>query len=47
MLIKYDATELDAAIVNAIFSAYIESPFDSSFVEEALGDCVELQGPSF
>ncbi|EKS67890.1 MULTISPECIES: phage portal protein [Caballeronia] len=42
MLIKYDGVELDAAIVNAIFSAYVESPFDSSFVEEALGDCVEL-----
>jgi lambda family phage portal protein len=38
MLIKYDSTELDAAIINAIFGAYIESPFDSSFVEEALGD---------
>jgi capsid protein len=44
MLIKYDATELEAAIVNAIFSAYIESPFDHSFVEDALGDCVELTG---
>jgi lambda family phage portal protein len=44
MLIKYDATELESAIVNAIFSAYIESPFDHSFVEDALGDCVELAG---
>jgi lambda family phage portal protein len=38
MLIKYDGTELDAAIVNAIFAAYIESPFDSSMVQEALDD---------
>jgi lambda family phage portal protein len=37
MLVKYDGTELDAAIINAIFGAYIESPFDSTFVEEALG----------
>jgi len=36
MLIKYDSTELDAAIVNAIFGAYIESPFDHEFVEQAL-----------
>ena len=38
MLIKYDGTELDAAIVNAIFGAYVESPFDHEFVEQALGD---------
>ncbi|MBB5413912.1 lambda family phage portal protein [Paraburkholderia sp. HC6.4b] len=44
MLIKYNATELESAIVNAIFSAYIELPFDPSFVEDALGDCVELKG---
>ncbi len=44
MLIKYDATELESAIVNAIFSAYVESPFDSQFVEDALGDCIELKG---
>ncbi|KAF1027082.1 MAG: hypothetical protein GAK29_00888 [Acinetobacter bereziniae] len=37
MLIKYDGTELDASIVNAIFGAYITSPFDPGFVEEALG----------
>ena len=36
MLIKYDSTELDAAIINAIFAAYIESPFDHEFVEQAL-----------
>lgn len=38
MLIKYDGVELDAAIVNAIFGAYIESPFDQQLVEEAMGD---------
>lgn len=37
MLIKYDGTELDAAIINAIFGAYITSPFDQEFVEESLG----------
>lgn len=36
MLIKYDGVELDAAIINAIFGAYITSPFDQEFVEEAL-----------
>jgi lambda family phage portal protein len=36
MLIKYDGTELDAAIVNAFFAAYIQSPFDSELVDEAL-----------
>lgn len=38
MLIKYDGTELDAAIINAIFGAYIESPFDREMVESAFGD---------
>lgn len=37
MLVKYDSTELDASIINAIFAAYIESPFDHQFVESALG----------
>ncbi|MDE3022250.1 MAG: phage portal protein [Pseudomonadota bacterium] len=37
MLVKYDSTELDAAIVNAIFGAYIESPFDPAMVQDALG----------
>lgn len=36
MLIKYDGTELDAAILNAFFAAYIESPFDGELVDEAL-----------
>lgn len=42
MLVKYDSTELDAAIINAIFGAYIESPYDSEFVEQALGGTGEL-----
>jgi lambda family phage portal protein len=42
MLVKYDGTELDAAIINAIFGAYVESPFDAQFVEQALGDQAEL-----
>lgn len=37
MLIKYDGAELDASIVNAIFAAYIESPFDHAMVESAMG----------
>lgn len=36
MLIKYDGVELDASIINAIFGAYITSPFDQDFVEDAL-----------
>jgi lambda family phage portal protein len=42
MLIKYDGTELDAAIVNAIFGAYIESPYDPEMVESALGEADTL-----
>lgn len=42
MLAKYDVTELDAAIINSIFGAYIESPFDQQLVESALGDGDEL-----
>lgn len=38
MLAKYDGAELDAAIINAIFAAYIESPFDQQLVQEALDD---------
>lgn len=37
-LIKYDGAELDAAILNAVFGAYIESPHDPSLVESALGE---------
>jgi lambda family phage portal protein len=36
MLARYDAVELQAAVVNAIFAAYIESPFDDQMVQDAL-----------
>ncbi|MFZ6690239.1 phage portal protein [Undibacterium sp. SXout20W] len=42
MLVRYDGAELDAAIINAIFAAYIESPFDPSMVEAAMGQGDEL-----
>jgi lambda family phage portal protein len=42
MLWKYDETELDAAVINAIFGAYVESPFDHQLMEQALGDDVDL-----
>jgi lambda family phage portal protein len=38
MLIKYDGTELDAAIINAIFAAYVKSPYDPEMVEAALSE---------
>jgi lambda family phage portal protein len=42
MLVKYDGVELNAAIINAIFAAYIESPFDREMVTEALDDGEKL-----
>lgn len=42
MLGQYDGTELDAAIINAIFGAYIKSPFDPEVVQGALGTNDEL-----
>ncbi len=42
MLAKYDRAELDAAIINATFAAFIESPFDAQMVEQALGDEIDL-----
>lgn len=42
MLVKYDNAELDASIINAIFAAYIESPYDPAMVESALGDAEDL-----
>ncbi len=42
MIIKYDGIELDAALLNAIFGAYIESPFDPELVEQALGEGDDL-----
>jgi lambda family phage portal protein len=41
MLAKMDGVELDAAVVNAVFGAYIESPYDHTLVEEAIGDNVD------
>lgn len=38
MLIRYDTAELDASIINAIFAAYIESPYDPAMVESAMGE---------
>jgi len=38
MLIKYDQTELESAILNAMFGAFIQSPYDPAMVEEALGE---------
>jgi lambda family phage portal protein len=42
MLAKYDSTELDAAIVNSIFGAYIESPFDHSILQDTIGETENL-----
>jgi lambda family phage portal protein len=42
MLWKYDETELDAAIINSMFGAYLESPFDHQLLEQAVGDDVDL-----
>lgn len=38
MLVKYDQTELEAAILNAVFGAYITSPYDPQMVEAAMGE---------
>lgn len=42
MLFRYDVAELDAALLNALFSAYLESPFDQEFVEASLGESEHL-----
>ena len=42
MLAKYDGVELDAAVINAIFAAYVESPFDPELVKDALSDGEEI-----
>lgn len=42
MLFQYDVAELDASLLNAIFSAYIESPFDQEFVEGAISGTDQL-----
>ncbi|EHR8986892.1 phage portal protein [Escherichia coli] len=38
MLIRYDQSELEAAILNAVFGAYITSPFDQTLVEDAMSE---------
>lgn len=38
MLTKYDQSELEAAVLNAVFGAYLKSPFDPSVAAEALGE---------
>lgn len=44
MLIKMDTATLDEAILNSIFGAYIESPFDQDLVEDALSDESKISG---
>jgi len=41
MLTKYDSVELEAAIINAIFAAYVRSPYDQAMVQEALDGGVD------
>lgn len=41
MLIKYDQSELEAAILNAVFGAYVTSPYDPQMVESAMGESLD------
>ncbi|WP_441369766.1 phage portal protein [Yersinia intermedia] len=45
MLIKYDGVELEASILNAVFGAYITSPYDPRLFEDGLrtDDVLEYQ----
>jgi capsid protein len=45
MLIKYDEVETEASILNAIFGAYITSPYDPRLFAESLegDDVLEYQ----
>ncbi|MCP1065402.1 hypothetical protein M5G07_06990 [Serratia symbiotica] len=36
MPIKYDQTELETAILNAVFGAYVSSPYDPKIVKAAM-----------
>jgi lambda family phage portal protein len=36
MLIKYDGAEVQSAVINAIFAAYFESPFDHQLLQQAM-----------
>lgn len=38
MLAKYDSVELQAAVLNAVFSAYVQSPYDPAGMADALGN---------
>jgi len=38
MLAQYDRVELQAAIINSIFGAYVESPFDADDIQAAMQD---------
>ncbi|MCP1376036.1 phage portal protein [Dyella lutea] len=42
MLAKMDTVELNSAVINSIFGAYLESPFDHQLVEQAIGDSTDL-----
>lgn len=42
MLAKMDTTELDAAVINSMFGAYLESPFDHQLLEQAVGDSADF-----
>jgi lambda family phage portal protein len=44
MLAKYDSVEMDSAIINSIFAAYVESPFDHELMAEALDDGERVSG---
>jgi lambda family phage portal protein len=45
MLSKYDRTEMQAALINAMFGAFIESPYDPAMVADAMGTSVNLNAP--
>ncbi|PMQ04170.1 hypothetical protein DyAD56_15895 [Dyella sp. AD56] len=42
MLAKMDSVELDAAVINSMFGAYLESPFDPQLLEQAVGDSTDF-----
>lgn len=44
MLSKYDRVEMQSALVNAMFGAYIESPYDPNMVSDAMGTTIDLNG---
>ncbi|MEA1674090.1 phage portal protein [Nitrospirillum sp. BR 11163] len=44
MVDKYDKVELQAAVLNAIMVAVLESPFDHDLLQEAMDDSSKLRG---